>query len=104
MRRMRNNEMRLVQLDYHRNGVSGNGFHAAVFDWKDPEQAETRRMVAIVFPEQGDCAVLDVAETLTGNVAFARGNSWRGDHFEPWLRKQITRDVPESGKPVEGVA
>jgi hypothetical protein len=46
-------------------------------------------MVGIIFEGQGQCAVLDIDETLKDNVEFAHGNSWRGDHFEDDLRKAI---------------
>lgn len=87
--RIRNDERRLVALSHHRNGISGASFHIVLFDWKDPDQAETRRMSAVVFAEQGYCAVLDTAETMAGNIMFACGNSWRGDHFEDDCRKWI---------------
>lgn len=83
--------LKLVALDYHRNGTGGCGFYVALFRWKDPDQAASRLMVATVFPEPGCVAVLDTTETAAQNIAFANGNSWRGDHFEPWLRKQIKR-------------
>lgn len=33
--------------------------------------------------------VLDLEETAKGNLAFGRGNSWRGDEFEPAVRSAI---------------
>jgi hypothetical protein len=35
-------------------------------------------------------AVLDIAMLAAGNITFARGNSWRGDHFEGELRAAIS--------------
>ncbi len=90
--RLRNDERRFIACDYHRNGVSGVGFHVVLFDWKDPDHAEWRHMSAIVFEEPGFCAVLDTAETMAGNIQFARGNSWRGDHFEDDCRKWIAEE------------
>lgn len=46
-------------------------------------------MVAILFEERGRCAVLEVDETANDNIAFAMGNSWRGDDYEDTLRKAI---------------
>jgi hypothetical protein len=96
---MRNDERKLIEIAYHRNGVAGNGFYVVLFAWKDPTQATPRRMVATVFEEGGNAAVLDTAETMAGNIAFACGNSWRGDDFEGWLRAQISTLYP----PVEAV-
>jgi hypothetical protein len=80
----------LEAIDYHRNGISGVGFYVVCFRWAE-EGDEPRPMVATVFPEQGCVAVLDREQTRRGNIAFARGNSWRGDHFETWLRAQVKR-------------
>jgi hypothetical protein len=79
-----------IRVDYHRNGIGGIGFHVALFDNKTSEGTE-RRMVGVVFPEAGACAVFDVDELSKGNIQFAHGNSWRGDHFEPQLREAIEK-------------
>lgn len=74
----------------HRNGVGGNGFHVVLFSFRSGGQ--THRMVACVFEERGNVAVLDIAETALGNIGFAEGNSWRGDEFESQLRDAIERE------------
>jgi hypothetical protein len=71
------------KVAYHRNGICGNGFYVILF------KSDYHEMVGILFEEKGSCAVLDVNEVVNGNVDFANGNSWRGDHFEPELRKAI---------------
>lgn len=72
---------------HHRNGSHMNGFHVVRFVWKD---GRTRHlMVATVFEDKGNIAVLDLEETLRGNVAFGYGNSWQGDVFESDLRRII---------------
>lgn len=82
------NPPRITDVSYHRNGVGGEGFHAVLFDWKHGDGTE-RKMVATVFDTIGQCAVYDVAQLAKGNIAFANGNSWRGDRFEDALRKAI---------------
>lgn len=79
------NGMLMQDIAYHRNGIGGTGFHVILFRW------ENANMVAIVFQEPGHVAVLDSKETASGNIAFANGNSWRGDNFEPRLREWITQ-------------
>lgn len=79
--------LKTIAIAYHRNGVAGNGFHVVLFTWGRGKAA--RQMVATVFEEQGNIAVLDTMETATGNIAFAMGNSWRGDDFEPFVREAI---------------
>ena len=44
--------------------------------------------VGIVFDEPAHCAVLDVAKLAAGDIAFG-SNSWRGDEYEPELRRAI---------------
>lgn len=95
---MRNDERRLVAISYHRNGVGGQGFHIALFRWKDPDKRTPRLMQAIAFsseehdsdPFEGQLAVTDTAESAAGNIEFTKGNSWRGhDHFGDDMRRWI---------------
>ena len=84
-------KIQVEEIAYHRNGVSGEGFHVVTFRWAEEEKvmAEPRPMVAILFEAPGQCAVLDREQTRQGNIGFAMGNSWRGDRFEPALRAAI---------------
>ena len=69
-------------ITYHRNGVSGNGFHLIRFTYKRDA------MVATVFDEPGNVAVLNVAKL--GDIADDQAaNKWRGDWFEDTLRQAI---------------
>lgn len=79
--------LKIEAIDHHRNGVSGESFYVVLFSFK--EDGQHHNMVGILFHESGQCAVLDRDETAKGNIAFARGNSWRGDHFEGDLRAAI---------------
>lgn len=83
---------RIVAASYHRNGICGIGFHAILFD--DPNNG---RMVASLFDEPGCCAVYKVEELAAGNVAFAGGNSWRGDNYEAALRPMLEAFTEERG-------
>ncbi len=78
--------LKLIAIDSHRNGVTGNPFHVILF--LDSKIGGT--MLGIVFPETGSCAVLNVEMLTEGNIAFA-SNSWRGDYFEDDLRKFILK-------------
>jgi hypothetical protein len=49
---------------------------------------EASRKIAIVFDEPHHCAVLDIAKLAAGDIVFM-SNSWRGDVYEPHLRKAI---------------
>ena len=77
--------LRVIDFDRHRNGIDGAPFHAALFyDSAD----ENTQKVAILFDQPHHCAVLDVTKLAQGNIAFGV-NSYRGDTFEPALRKAI---------------
>lgn len=86
-------KIKILEVAYHRNGVCGNGFSVVLFDFLAGGETSPRKMVGIVFEERGNCAVLDANETAKGNIAFANGNSWRGDHFEADLREAIEKDL-----------
>lgn len=75
-------KLKIIDLAHHRNGVAGAPFHAVLF--RDGKS----RKLAILFEDQWLCAVLDVSKLAAGDIAF-RSNSWRGDHFEPDLRRAI---------------
>jgi hypothetical protein len=71
------------QVEYHRNGVAGNGFHAVLFG------SDKARMLAVVFEERGNVAVFDLAKLSAGDIGPE--NKWRGDAYEDDLR-QIIKD------------
>lgn len=85
--------------DHHRNGVFGHGFYVHLFDWTD-EDGKAHHMVAVDFEADRAAgaitvAVFDVDELKAGNIAFAEGNSWRGDHFSDALRR--ARGMKDNG-------
>ena len=86
-----------AEIAYHRNGVSGICFYAVLFDSIE----DKCRMIATLFPSangrhdtvNGLCSVYSVTELSKNNIAFAQGNSWRGDFYEPELRKAIKQHI-----------
>lgn len=72
----------VIDLARHRNGVCGAPFSVALFDDGDS------RKLGIVFDAPYHCAVLDVAKLAAGDIAFG-SNSYRGDRYEPVLRRII---------------
>ena len=82
-------ELSNIKVDYHRNGVCGEGFHVATFDMKRGN--ERHKMVGILFGDAGQCAILDIDMLSANNIEFGEGNSWRGDHFEDELRDAIKK-------------
>lgn len=77
-------KLELINIDYHRNGIAGAPFHVVLF-----HDGESRK-VGILFEHEARCAVLDVAKLHAGDIAFG-SNSWRGDYFEPDLRRAVAR-------------
>ena len=76
-------KQKLINIAYHRNGVSGTGFYAVTFT-----DENCGNMIASVFPEDGHVAVycLDKLPEIT----FLK-NSYRGDYFESFLRNEIKK-------------
>jgi hypothetical protein len=79
--------MKIYEIVSHRNGVAGNGFYVVRFDGR--KEGGTKNMIATVFPERGNVAVFSIPLLADNNITFGQ-NSWRGDDFEPELRKAIT--------------
>lgn len=66
----------IKSIEYHRNGISGVGFH--VVRWTE----NRHNMLACVFKDPGHLAVLDL-DDLT--------QCWRGDHYEADLWKAVKK-------------
>ncbi len=73
------------RFNYHRNGISGEGFHIVLFDDRTENARKPRRMVGVVFEGGGRVAVFDVDELSAGDIDSA----WRGELFGPYLRDAI---------------
>jgi hypothetical protein len=79
----------ILNIDYHRNGTGGAPFHAIVFRETGPESSVK---IGIVFEQPFHTAVLDISKLVDCDVEF-RSNSWRGDWYEPHLRKAIQKHL-----------
>ena len=73
----------IEHIDYHRNGICGAPFHVLLF--RDPDEG---RMLGVVFEKAYHVAVLQLDKLAVGNIAFGV-NSWRGDRYEPALRRAV---------------
>ncbi len=83
----------IESIAHHRNGICGAPFDVLLFN-----DGESRKL-GILFEDKGQCAVLDVSKLSAGDIAFS-SNSWRGDHYEPSLRAEISaRSDAETQKP-----
>jgi hypothetical protein len=80
-------KLKIIDIEFHRNGVCGAPFDVVLFQDEGPEDS---RKVGIVFEQKGHCAVLAVDMLAAGDIAFGT-NSWRGDHYESDLRKEIVK-------------
>jgi len=105
-------QIEIEQVDYHRNGIRGQGFYVVTFLWTDPNgdengDNEIRAMVGVLFGDwskdetkyvcDGRCAVFDRGMLGDGNMTFGH-NSWRGDRFESELVKAIEQYNNGEGK------
>ena len=82
------------EIAHHRNGIAGEPFYVVKF--QDSAMPE-RKMVGVVFKKKYETAVFDRRELGKGNIAFAEGNSWRGDHYDEPLRAAIQEQEGEEG-------
>ena len=78
-------KLNIIDIARHRNGVTGTPFDMVLFTERGSAGS---RKVAILFEQQGCCAVLDVAKLAAGDIAFG-SNSWRGDHYEAGVRAAV---------------
>jgi hypothetical protein len=85
-------KLKIINIASHRNGIDGAPFHVVLFADQGPEGS---RKVGIVFDEPHYCAVLDIDLLAAGNIDFGF-NSWRGDQYEPHLRKAIATSEAEN--------
>lgn len=91
--------MKIVQIEYHRNGVMGEGFYAVIFDeqnstWVENGIKRPERFMATVFKAPGHVSVFSVDRLKESGVTFGE-NSWRGDHYELELRHQLDKRAAE---------
>jgi len=77
-------KLKILATARHRNGVAGSPFDVVLFK----VQREQGVKVGVLFDDPGSCAVLDVTLLAAGDIAFG-SNSWRGDDYEPALRRAI---------------
>lgn len=80
--------LQILNADYHRNGVSGMPFMAALVD--DPSEGDVK--LVIMFKEPGHTAVLSLDKLIQNEDIEFGSNSWRGDHYEAELREELWSD------------
>jgi hypothetical protein len=81
---------KIIEIDRHRNGICGEGFHVVKFTPGAAIQNEVGKktvFIAIVFPAKRHVAVLDLK--LANKTIDKWQNAWRGDDFEDELREAI---------------
>jgi hypothetical protein len=81
MRRKRHTfNLTINSIEYHRNGIAGEGFHMVQFDLRGSWLRTPQALTAVVFETSRYCAVIDPTDP---------NNKWRGDQFESQLREAI---------------
>ena len=86
--------LKIEKIDYHRNGISGQGFYVVLFD----DYEEKRKMVATISSDSMKenefntyCFVLDIGLLAKGVIEMG-SNSWRGDYYLHGL-KPLMKDA-----------
>lgn len=87
-------EIDVTRVAHHRNGVDGAPFYVVLFDALDEtvpgDKPLKRGYVATVFDRPGQVAVLQLLKLQNAIIDFGQ-NSWRGDYYEPALRRAIAQ-------------
>lgn len=101
--------VRNIKWDHHRNGIGGDGFDIAYFEYSE-DGGDWLRMVAVVFGFDSDkpdnfcpkTAVLDIDQLNKEVIEFGYppyGNSWRGDNFFQELQPSLAKTyIDQYGK------
>lgn len=107
-------KIEVEEIAYHRNGISGNGFHVVLFTqthegtgWRPRTLVrlpKCNRMMGVIFTNEstdhkttGYCAIFD-RDKISQNVVAFGNNSWRGDQYEAILREAILEKQKDEDK------
>lgn len=77
--------LQIVNMSHHRNGVGGAPFKVALVD--DPNDGDTK--LVIMFEEQYYTAVLSLDSLIQSEDIDFGSNSYRGDRFDDALREEM---------------
>ena len=91
-------KLHIENIQHRRNGVCGAPFHVLLF--RDPDVG---RMVGIVLAQENHVAVFNLEQLALGIIEFGV-NSWRGDRYEPHLRKAIVDEERDLEANANGAA
>jgi hypothetical protein len=83
-------KIKIQEIAFHRNGVSGNSFHAVRFTVTSGGPNERGNFLATVFESEGDIAVINLDKIA--ELGVGHGNKWRGDYYETQIRTAIEAD------------
>lgn len=78
---------KVIDVAYHRNGISGTGFHVVLFIDRETKQ----KMIGVVVTGDNNphnAFVLSVDKLADDDIAFG-SNSWRGDNYSQELKAVI---------------
>ena len=78
-------KIKASEIEWHRNGISGEGFYAVRFTSRVCD--ESLNFLATVFDPRGFVSVICLDYIADHGVGV--GNKWRGDEFAPAIRKAI---------------
>lgn len=80
--------LELKKMDYHRNGVSGVGFHVALFVDLTSDNGKPKTMLGVLFDNDKECycCAFGLNKLAKGDIEFG-SNSFRGDYYEDAMRK-----------------
>ena len=92
-------QIKPIRLKYHRNGVSGIGFYALSFDWRDPSSKEHGHEFIATFEVDDNDQTLKIesCRVIKPNDIL---NCWRGDNFAWAIQRKFTELGQKYCKPM----
>ena len=89
--------MKISKIDYHRNGICGEGFHVGII--QDDDGSDKLFIHFANYDDEGylkkdgpvRTAILDVDLVAKREIAFCV-NSWRGDHYNDMIQDALIEE------------
>ena len=83
----------ILDVSFHRNGVSGKGFIAVLFTMYNEDGVF---IASVPYDDYRGTTVFNVDKLAEGNIKFGEGeNSWRGDNIGYELKDVVQKMVEE---------
>lgn len=87
-------KVEIREIDYQRNGISGEGFFQIIFDWNDLDENGSESGTGFIATfKSKECRALDHVDIPSTRVISPMDfhNAWRGDNFGYGIEKELSK-------------